>query len=219
MDERSMTTNAGWVRPGRWVLAAAALVGLLAAGAARADSLDTLKGFVRDVKSGRASFTQVVTAPGGAKKKSSSGTFEFERPNRFRFDYTKPYEQAIVADGAKVWLYDTDLNQVTVRPMDQALGATPAAVLAGGTLEQDFTLKAEPDEGGLQWVLAVPRAKEGGFQSLRVGFKGRDLAAMEILDAFGQRSRLDFSRVESNVRIDAARFNFTPPAGADVLNQ
>jgi outer membrane lipoprotein carrier protein len=181
--------------------------------------VDTLKGFVRDVKSGRASFTQVVTAPGGAKKKSSSGTFEFERPNRFRFDYTKPYEQAIVADGAKVWLYDTDLNQVTVRPMDQALGATPAAVLAGGTLEQDFTLKAEPDEGGLQWVLAVPRAKEGGFQSLRVGFKGRDLAAMEILDAFGQRSRLDFSRVESNVRIDAARFSFTPPAGADVLSQ
>jgi outer membrane lipoprotein carrier protein len=214
-----MTMNAGWFRPGRWVLAAAALMGLLAAGVARADSVDTLKGFVRDVKSGRASFTQVVTAPGGAKKKSSSGTFEFERPNRFRFDYTKPYEQAIVADGAKVWLYDTDLNQVTVRPMDQALGATPAAVLAGGTLEQDFTLKAEPDEGGLQWVLAVPRAKEGGFQSLRVGFKGRDLAAMEILDAFGQRSRLDFSRVESNVRIDAARFSFTPPAGADVLSQ
>jgi outer membrane lipoprotein carrier protein len=219
MDERSMTTNEGWVRPGRWVLAAAALVGLLAAGIARADSLDTLKGFVRDVKSGRASFTQVVTAPGGAKKKSSSGTFEFERPNRFRFDYTKPYEQAIVADGTKVWLYDTDLNQVTVRPMDQALGATPAAVLAGGALEQDFTLKAEPDEGGLQWVQAVPRAKEGSFQSLRVGFRGRELAAMEILDAFGQRSRLDFTRVESNVRIDAARFSFTPPAGADVLSQ
>ena len=192
---------------------------VLVGSAAQADSVDTLKSFVRDVKSGRASFTQVVTAQGGAKKKSSVGVFEFERPNRFRFDYMKPYEQNIVADGSKVWLYDADLNQVTVRALDQALGATPAALLAGGSLDGDFTLKAEPDEGGLQWVLAMPRAKEGSFQSLRVGFKGRDLAAMEILDAFGQRSRLDFTRVESNVRIDPARFSFKPPAGADVLKQ
>jgi outer membrane lipoprotein carrier protein len=207
---------------GRWGRAAVLLTGFVvaAAGAARADSLDTLKSFVRDVKSGRASFTQVVTSPGAnAKKKTSTGTFEFERPNRFRFDYTKPYEQVIVADGSKVWLYDADLNQVTVRPMDQALGATPAAILAGGALEKDFTLKADPDEGGLQWVSALPKAKDGGFQSLRVGFRGRDLAAMEILDAFGQRSRLDFTRVESNAGIDAARFSFTPPAGADVLKQ
>jgi outer membrane lipoprotein carrier protein len=219
MDERSMITQA-WARRARWNWAAATMLlgGLLAAaGGARADALDTLKGFVRDVKSGRASFTQVVSAPGGTRKKTSTGTFEFERPSRFRFDYAKPYEQVIVADGTRVWLYDVDLNQVTVRPLDQTLGTTPAAVLAGGTLERDFNLKAEPDEGGLQWAQAVPKAKDGGFQSLRVGFRGRELAAMEIIDAFGQRSRLDFTRVESNVRIDAARFSFTPPPGADVL--
>jgi outer membrane lipoprotein carrier protein len=164
-------------------------------------------------------FTQVVTSPDGAKKKTSSGTFEFARPNRFRFDYAKPFEQTIVADGQKVWLYDPDLNQVTVRAMDQALGATPAAMLAGGSLEKDFTLKAEPEQGGLQWVQATPKVADSSYKSLRVGFKGRDLAVMEIFDAFGQKSRLDFGKVESNVAVGAARFQFTPPAGADVLSQ
>lgn len=192
---------------------------LLGSPAARADAVDTLKGFVRDVKSGRASFAQTVTTAGNPpRKKSSQGTFEFERPNRFRFDYQKPNEQTIVADGRQIWLYDADLNQVTVRPLDQALGTTPAALLAGGAaLERDFTLAALADEGGLQWVEAKPKASDSGFQSVRVGFKGKELAALEIIDAFGQRSRLDFSRVESNVAIDAARFRFTPPAGADVL--
>jgi outer membrane lipoprotein carrier protein len=200
-------------------MAGLALSWCCVAGVAHADAIDTLKAFVTDVKSGRAVFTQVVTSPDGAKKKTSSGTFEFARPNRFRFDYAKPFEQTIVADGQKVWLYDPDLNQVTVRAMDQALGATPAAMLAGGSLEKDFTLKAEPEQGGLQWVQATPKVADSSYKSLRVGFKGRDLAVMEIFDAFGQKSRLDFGKVESNVAVGAARFQFTPPAGADVLSQ
>ncbi|HEY1393017.1 MAG TPA: outer membrane lipoprotein chaperone LolA [Methylibium sp.] len=193
---------------------------LLAAGTARADSIATLKAFVSGVKTGRASFTQVVTSPDGAKKKTSSGSFEFSRPNRFRFDYAKPYEQLIVGDGQKVWLYDADLNQVTVRSFSKALGSTPAALLAGSGLEKDFDLKALPDEGGLQWVQASPKAKDSGFQSLKVGFgKGGQLAALEILDGFGQRSRLDFAQVEANAAEPAERFHFTPPAGADVLAQ
>ncbi|MES3012727.1 MAG: outer membrane lipoprotein chaperone LolA [Pseudomonadota bacterium] len=196
------------------------LLGLVfAASAARADAIDTLKSFIAEVKTGRAAFTQTVTSPDGAKKKSSSGSFEFSRPNRFRFAYAKPYEQLIVADGQKVWLYDTDLNQVTVRPFDQALGATPAALLAGNALERDFELKALPDEAGLQWAQALPRAKDGGFQSLKVGFRGKALAAVEIVDAFGQRSRLDFTQVEANPALPAERFRYTPPAGADVLTQ
>ncbi len=186
---------------------------------AHADGVDALKRFVQDVKSARANFTQVVTSPDGAKKKSASGTFEFQRPNHFRFDYTKPFEQTIVADGRKVWLYDADLNQVTVRNYDQALGATPAALLAGNSIERDFTLTAQPDEGGLQWVLATPRSKEGNLRTLRLGWRGNDLAALDIVDGFGQRSRLDFSRVEANAAIAAQRFQYTPPAGADVLNQ
>jgi outer membrane lipoprotein carrier protein len=201
---------------------AAALLGLAALalpGLARADAVGALRDFVQTVQSGRASFGQVVTSPDGAKKKTSTGSFEFLRPNRFRFDYSKPYEQQIVADGVKVWLYDVDLNQVTVRPFDQALGSTPAALLAGSSIERDFTLSNAPDAGGLQWALAQPKAKEGSIRSLRVGFRGKDLAAFEITDAFGQTSRLDFSRFEANANPAATRFKFVAPAGADVLQQ
>ena len=192
---------------------------LLGAAAARADTVDTLREFVRDVKSGRAAFTQVVTSTDGARKKTSSGQFEFQRPNRFRFDYQKPFEQRIVADGVKVWTYDTDLNQASSRRNAQALGSTPAALLSGGSLDNEFTLSLLPAKDGLDWALATPKVKDGAFQSMRVGFKGKELAAVEITDGFGQRSLLSFSRFEANVALDAERFRFTPPAGADILEQ
>jgi len=195
-----------------WVL-------VLCAGVARADAVDALREFTREVKTARAAFTQVVTSPDGAKKKTSSGSFEFARPNRFRFAYAKPYEQLVVGDGEKVWLYDVDLQQVTVRPMDQALGATPAALLAGANLEKDFELKAQPSAQGIDWVQATPRSRSEsiGFQSLRVGFKGKALAAIELVDSFGQRSQLTFSDVATNVAPAADTFRFTPPKGVDVL--
>jgi outer membrane lipoprotein carrier protein len=197
------------------------LVWLLAfgAGCAHADAVDALREFTREVRTARAAFTQVVTSPDGAKKKTSSGSFEFARPNRFRFAYAKPYEQLIVGDGEKVWLYDVDLQQVTVRPMDQALGATPAALLAGANLEKDFELKAQPSAQGIDWVQATPRTRNEsiGFQSLRVGFKGKALAAIELIDGFGQRSQLNFSDVATNLAPAADAFRFTPPKGVDVL--
>lgn len=192
---------------------------LVAAFAARADSVDTLREFVREVKSGRAAFTQVVTSADGQKKRSSRGSFEFERPNRFRFAYAKPFEQLIVSDGQKVWIHDLDLNQVSVRRLDQALGATPAALLAGATLDKEFELAAQPSEGGIDWVQATPRQKDGAFQAMRIGFRGKELAAVEILDGFGQRSRLDFSQYAANVAIAETGFRFVPPKGADVIEQ
>ena len=192
---------------------------LLAAGLAHADAVDTLREFVRDVKTGRAAFTQTVTSSDGARKKVSSGRFEFRRPNRFRFAYTKPFEQIIVADGVKVWIYDADLNQASSRKVAQALGATPAALLAGSSLDAEFVLTAQPARDGLDWALATPKAKDGAFQSLRVGFRGKELATVEIVDSFGQRSVLQFSAFEGNVAMDADRFRFTPPAGADVIEQ
>ena len=198
-------------------LVAAAL--LCAAFAARADVLDTLREFVRDVKSGRAAFTQTVTSADGQKKRSSSGSFEFERPNRFRFAYAKPFEQLIVSDGQKVWIHDVDLNQVSVRRLSQALGATPAALLAGASLDKEFELAAQPSEGGIDWVQATPRQKDGAFQSMRIGFRGKELAAVEILDSFGQRSRLDFSQYAANAAIPDASFRFVPPKGVDVVEQ
>jgi outer membrane lipoprotein carrier protein len=196
---------------------ALALAGLLVMAGARADAVDTLREFVRDVKTGRANFTQTISAPDGARKKTSTGSFEFSRPNRFRFAYSKPFEQLIVSDGQKVWLHDIDLNQVSVRLLDQALGATPAALLAGGNLERDFELSALPSRDGLDWVRAIPRAKDGSVAQVRVGFRGKDLAALEIDDAFGQRSVLQFSAVQQGVALPAERFRFVPPPGVDVI--
>jgi len=187
--------------------------------AAWADSVGTLREFAREVKSARAAFTQTVTSPDGVKKKVSSGQFEFARPNRFRFVYTKPFEQQIVADGQKVWLYDVDLNQVTVRPIGQALGATPAALLAGSSMDKDFELSALPEKDGLDWAQALPRNKEGSIQAIHIGFKGSTLAALEIVDAFGQRSMLRFSALESNPKIADDVFRFTPPKGVDLIEQ
>ncbi len=187
--------------------------------AAHAEPVDTLKEFVREVKTGRAAFTQTVTAPDGVKRRSSSGSFEFARPNRFRFAYAKPFEQVIVADGQKVWIFDADLNQVSVRAFNSALGATPAALLAGGSLEKDFDLSNQPSKDGVDWALATPKNKDGAFQSVRVGFKGKTLSAIEITDSFGQRSLLLFTQMLANPVIASDAFRFTPPAGADVIEQ
>ena len=200
----------------RFVIALA----LVSAGlAARADAVDTWRAFIRDVNSGRAQFTQTVTSPDGAKKKTSSGSFEFARPNRFRFAYAKPFEQVIVADGQKVWIFDADLNQASSRKFTSALGATPAALLAGGSLDKDFDLVAVPAKDGLEWVQANPKLKDGAFKSVRVGFRGKELAAVEIVDAFDQRSLLQFSQFVPGVSFAADAFRFTPPAGADVIEQ
>lgn len=204
------------MRLARWC-AALALAALVCT--ARADAVDTLRAFVRDVQSGSADFTQTVTSPDGKKTKTSSGSFEFARPNRFRFEYKKPFEQVIVADGQKVWIYDRDLNQVSSRKLAQAIGATPAALLAGGDLDRDFKLAALPDRDGLAWVEATPRADGGTLQSVRVGFRGKELAAIEIRDAFGQTSLLRFGKMTTNEPPVASRFEFTVPPGADVIEQ
>ena len=187
--------------------------------AARADAVETLRDFIRDVKTGRAQFTQVVTSPDGVKKKSSSGTFEFARPNRFRFAYAKPFEQLIVGDGQKVWILDADLNQASSRKFSSALGATPAALLAGGALDKDFDLTALPMRDGLDWAQATPKQKDGAFKSVALGFRGKDLAVLDIHDAFGQHSVLTFSQLTTGINFAADAFRFTPPAGADVIEQ
>jgi len=192
-----------------------------------ASGLDSLESFVKSARSGRAEFTQVVTAPARegqtARSKTSSGTFEFSRPSRFRFDYRKPFEQTIVADGQTLWLYDADLRQVTSRKQSQVLASTPAALIAAapdlGALRKDFLLEAAPDKDGLQWVQATPKVKEGQLHSVRIGFRGSDLSALEILDGFGQRSVITFTRMELNAGVSPDAFNFKPPAGVDVVKQ
>ncbi|MDO9195640.1 outer membrane lipoprotein chaperone LolA [Rhodoferax sp.] len=205
------------------------------AGMAGAGGLESLEVFVKTVKTGRADFTQVVTSPvkeGQAPRaKTSSGTFEFSRPNRFKFIYNKPFEQSIVADGQTLWLFDADLNQVTARKQASTLGSTPAALIAAApdlrALQADFTLADAPDKDGLQWVAATPKSKDGQLQTVRVGFRVRDpatnqaagLAALEILDSFGQRSLLTFNRFEINPALPGNSFQFKAPPGADIIRQ
>lgn len=208
------------------------MVAVLAACAslAQASGMDSLEQFVKTAKTGRAEFTQVVTAPAkegqAARSKTSSGTFDFSRPNRFRFVYKKPFEQTIVADGQTLWLYDVDLNQVTSRKQSAVLASSPAALIASAAdikaLQADFTLSnagSAPDKDGLEWVLAAPKAREGMLQSVRVGFKGAEFAALEIVDSFGQRSVMRFSALQVNMPLDASTFQFKPPVGADLIQQ
>lgn len=203
--------------------------------AARADGLESLELFIRTTASGRADFTQTVTSPSregqAARTRTSSGTFEFVRPSRFRFNYRKPFEQTIVADGQTLWLFDVDLNQVTARAQSTALGSTPAALIAAApnlqALRADFNLANAPERDGLQWVTATPKARDSQLQSVRVGLREVDkggtrtaeLAALEIVDSFGQRSVLSFSHVQVNPALPAETFRFKPPAGADVIRQ
>ena len=198
---------------------------------ASADGLQSLETFVKTVNSGRADFTQVVTAPAKegqvARTKTSSGTFEFSRPGRFRFVYRKPFEQTIVADGQTLWLYDVDLNQVTARKQASVLGSTPAALIASAPdlrlLQADFLLEPAPDKNGLEWLVATPKTRDGQVQNVRVGFKSgaatTTLAALEILDNFGQLSVLTFGHVEVNPGLPASTFVFKPPAGSDLIRQ
>ncbi len=194
---------------------------------ASASGLESLDEFVRTIKTAKTEFTQVVTAPAkGAQAprvKTSTGTFEFSRPNQFKFVYRKPFEQTIVADGQTLWLYDVDLNQVTSRKQAQVLNATPAALIATASdlkaLQADFSLANAPDKDGQQWVTATPKSKDGQVQNVRIGFKDGGLASLEILDSFGQISRMSFSGLQVNLPLAASTFQFTAPAGADVVRQ
>ena len=210
-----------------WMLPFAMFLVAACAIPAGAGGLNDLENFVRGAKAGKAEFTQVVTQPVRegqvARSRVSSGSFAFVRPQRFRFDYRKPFEQTIVADGQTLWLFDADLNQVTARKQAAALGSTPAALIASApdlaALQADFTLSEAPAQEGLEWVLATPKSRDSGLQSVRVGFKAGELARLDILDSFGQRSVLSFSGFQRNPALEAALFQFKPPAGADVVRQ
>jgi outer membrane lipoprotein carrier protein len=205
----------------------AALLGF-AAVAAHASGLDALDHFMQTAKSGRANFTQVVTAPSrqgqAGRTRTSTGTFEFSRPSKFRFDYAKPFQQQIVADGHTLWIYDADLNQVTARGQTAVLASTPAALIASARstaeLVRNFNLEAGDDQqDGLQWAVATPKNRDGQLNNMRVGFRGDELAKLVIVDGFGQKSVITFEKMETNVAIPPETFHFTPPKGATVLKE
>lgn len=186
--------------------------------AAQASGLDQMRAFLDGTRSGRTTFTQTVTAKSGRAPQQASGTFAFARPGKFRWSYDKPFHQLIVGDADKLWIYDRDLNQVIVRKLGQALGSSPAALLAGdNALERNFTLTGGIASEGLEWVEAKPKAADSGFEEVRIGFHDNLPRRMELRDNFGQLTQLDFAGFERNAAIDPALFRFTPPPGADVV--
>jgi outer membrane lipoprotein carrier protein len=191
---------------------------LLAPLAAQADPLERFREFLRGTQSARAAFEQQVFDRERRLVQASHGTFAFLRPGRFRWTTSQPYEQVIVGDGERVWIHDPDLNQVTVRRMAQALGSTPAALLAGSAdVERAFTFADGGRAGGLEWLEATPREKEAGFERIRLGLGAQGVEAMELFDHFGQTTVLRFSGIVRNPPLEPEAFRFVPPKGADVL--
>jgi outer membrane lipoprotein carrier protein len=190
----------------------------LVATSAFAGGLEQLQAFLDGAKTGRATFKQVVAGRSGRPPQEATGTFVFSRPGKFRWTYQKPYDQLIVGDGQKLWIHDRDLNQVIVRDLPAALGATPAALLAGdNTLERNFTLVSAGSDGGLDWVDAKPKSTDSGFTRVRIGFRDNLPRAMELTDTFGQSTQLAFTSFERNPALDGREFRFVVPQGADVV--
>ena len=187
------------------------------------DAIAALDHFLKNVNSLRANFVQVVTAPNSERTRTSSGIFMMSRPNRFRFDYLKPYEQLIISDGKNLWLYDKDLEQVTQRSYSSAIASTPAALLAGGAeatmTQKNFALTNLPDADALQWVEAKPKQEDGQIDMARIGFRGEVLEVLEIIDNFRQKSTLTFGNVEVNPLISDDQFQFAVPEGVDLINE
>ncbi|TCJ20188.1 outer membrane lipoprotein chaperone LolA [Parasulfuritortus cantonensis] len=197
--------------------ALAALVFALPA-PARADAIQRLHDFAGATRTLSGTFNQVVRDRNGRKTQETSGELYFSRPGKFRWVYRKPYEQLIVGDGVKIWIYDADLEQVTVKKLDRSIGESPAALLAGSNdLDKYFVLSDGGSQDGIDWLEATPKGKEGTFERVRLGFRANTLVAMELRDNFGQRTDLTFSGMKNNPPLAAELFRFKPPKGADVL--
>ena len=187
---------------------------------AAAGAVDQLHQFLTNTRTLKADFSQVVIGKGGRKPQQSSGTVAISRPGKLRWDIQKPFPQLVVGDGEKIWIYDPELKQVTVRKAGQAISGSPAALLAGSNeLEKNFTLAEAGTDEGLNWVEATPKVSESGFEKVRLGFAGSELKAMELHDSFGQRTLIRFSGLERNAALPATTFKFVPPAGVDVVGE
>ena len=187
---------------------------------AQAGAIESLESFVKDVRKSRAIFSQIMLDKNAKIVQESSGTMQFERPGKFRWNYEKPYEQLIIGDGKAVWFYDIDLNQVTVRKLDMTIGSSPAALLAGdNTIGTNFDLDEIGLQGGLEWLEAKPKIKEGSFESVRLGFTQTGALKKVVLhDNFGHTTVIIFSNMEKNPYLEPELFKFTPPKNSDVIS-
>ena len=186
----------------------------------QAGAVDQLHQFLTSTRTLKAEFAQTVAGKSGRKAQQSSGLVAISRPGKLRWEIQKPYPQLVVGDGEKIWIYDPELKQITVRKAGQAISGSPAALLAGSNeLEKNFTLSEAGVADGMNWVEATPKQGDSGFERVRLGFAGKDLTAMELYDSFGQTTKIRFTNVERNPALPDASFRFTPPAGVDIVGE
>jgi outer membrane lipoprotein carrier protein len=207
--------------PKKAVLALVSASLLAIANTASASALEQFKTFVSSTKAARGEFSQRQIKKADSSKVSApaTGTFLFARPGKFIWTYVKPYEQLLQADGEQLFIYDKDLNQVTIKKLGDALGSSPAAILFGSNdLEKNFTLAEAGTRDGLEWLSATPKAKDTAFEQISIGLRNGTPEAMELRDSFGQTSVLTFKKFEKNPNIAATQFKFVMPKGADVFN-
>ncbi|MCH6584016.1 MAG: outer membrane lipoprotein chaperone LolA [Gammaproteobacteria bacterium] len=188
--------------------------------APQVQAADDLQRFFSDVQSYTAKFSQVVLDESFNTLQESSGTLWIQRPDKFRWDYDIPFEQHIVGDGERIWVHDVELQQVTVRRVSGGLGATPALLLAGrGKLEENFSVNSLGSQGQLEWTQLIPKNKDGGYEEIRIGFENGRIRMLEMIDGFGQTTRIVLRDANENVEIDAGKFVLEPPPGTDVVGE
>ncbi|MEO8006533.1 MAG: outer membrane lipoprotein chaperone LolA [Betaproteobacteria bacterium] len=204
----------------RMFFAVAGVVLTLFASVASAGSIEKLHAFIEQTRSAKAAFTQVVVDSNGVAQQQASGTVQFQRPGKFRWTYDKPYEQLIVGDGEKLWIYDKELNQVTRRNLDKAIGSSPAALLSGADdVDKYFSLNALGIKKKFDWLEVKPYDQESLFEKVRMGFNGSMLEIMELYDHFGQKTTITFANMQRNPKSSPDLYTFTPPKGADVVTE
>jgi outer membrane lipoprotein carrier protein len=204
------------------VLAACLLIGLLLCGAATVQAADSaatkVERYLADLSSWSADFDQTIDDAAGKTLRSASGHLYLQRPGKFRWDYQKPAEQLVIADGRKLWFYDKDLQQANVRDMDATLANTPATLLSGGAaLGSQFDISALPAADGVEWFQLVPKKADTDFVGVRVGFVKGELVRMLLADKLNQVTALKFTATHRNVTLAPDLFSFTPPPGVDVI--
>lgn len=187
---------------------------------AYANGADNLKAYLKNISTLRADFHQTLSDEKGRKLQEVDGTMQLMRPNKFRWDYQKPYEQQIISDGQQVWLFDPELQQVTIRQLSKSLGSSPAALLASGKdIEKNFVIKEAQRKGNLEWALIIPKDKDSGYSRVLAGFNGDLLQEIWLYDTFGQVTQIVFSKLERNPKIEAKNFLFTAPNGVDQVSE
>ncbi len=182
--------------------------------------VEQLKSFLKSTKTLSADFKQISFDESGNPAQTSHGVFYLQRPGRFRWDYRKPFEQQIVSSQGKVWFYDADLEQVTIKKIDQSLGTTPALLLSGDvSLEENFTLEQQGKDAELVWIRLLPKDEQSSFKYVMIGMEDGKLGGMELSDNFGQLTRIYFSNLDTNSKLDPNVFVFNPPEGVDVFEE